>query len=121
MDLKNATAILFDGMEEGWFTGKSLPDYLDGIDEPDSEDLREFSNARRIINGTDKQVMIGQYALAFEAALKTGGYTGEAVEKSPQEPAQSDPPPDAQTQTETPPSSWAAFFMAIAKLFGGKK
>ncbi|QQM29279.1 hypothetical protein JET14_13175 [Martelella lutilitoris] len=125
MDLKNATAILFDGMAEGWFTGKSLSDYLDGVDEPDAEDLREFSNARRIINGTDKQVMIGKYALAFETALKAGGYTAKAVEKSPQKPAQSDPPPDAPTQPETPPSAWAAFFMAaikaIAKALGGKK
>ena len=65
-----AVRILFDGMILGWFTGKKLSDYLDGVDESDAEDLREFSNARRIINGTDKQVEIGKIALKFEAALR---------------------------------------------------
>lgn len=68
-----AVKILFDGMLEGWFTGKSIPDYLDGIDEDDKEDLREFSNARRIINGTDRQVAIGKLALKFEKALRESG------------------------------------------------
>ncbi|MGV0879426.1 N-acetylmuramidase family protein [Martelella sp. FLE1502] len=40
--------------------------------------------------------------------------------KDARKPIQSDPPPDAPTQPETPPSAWAAFFMAIAKLFGRK-
>lgn len=38
-----------------------------------------------------------------------------------QKPAESDPPSDAPTQPKSPPSAWAAFFMAIVKLFGGKK
>jgi hypothetical protein len=65
-----AVKILFEGMREGWFTGKSLTTYLDGVDESDKEDLREFANARRIINGTDKQVKIGKEALKFEKALR---------------------------------------------------
>lgn len=65
-----AVIILFEGMEQGWFTNKSLSDYLDGVDEADKEDLREFANARRIINGTDKQVEIGKIALVFEAAIQ---------------------------------------------------
>lgn len=87
-----AVKILFDGMLEGWFTGKSLKDYLDGIDESDPEDLREFSNARRIVNGTDKQVQIGKIALAFEKALRdsgrpeTGVSTPEAPKASPEAP-----------------------------------
>lgn len=78
MELRLATQILFDGMIEGWFTGKRLADYLDGVDENDAEDLREFSNARRIINGTDRQVMVGKYALAFENALRAAGYSAAA-------------------------------------------
>lgn len=70
-----AVIILFVGMKEGWFTGKSLFDYIDGIDEPDAEDLREFINARRIINGTDKQTEIGKLALIFERGLKAARYS----------------------------------------------
>jgi len=74
LDPQYALPILFVGMEEGWFTGKKLSDYIDNVDEDDKEDLREFSNARRIVNGTDKQVLIGQYALVFEKALRASGY-----------------------------------------------
>lgn len=72
-----AIKILFEGMREGWFTGKSLTSYLDGVDESDKEDLREFSNARRIINGTDKQVKIGKEALLFEKALRKAEVTNK--------------------------------------------
>jgi predicted chitinase len=74
MDTKYAVPILFIGMEQGWFTGKKLADYMDGIDENDVEDLREFTNARRIINGTDKAAQIGQLGLTFEKALRSAGY-----------------------------------------------
>lgn len=104
MELRLATAILFDGMLEGWFTGKDLGDYLDGIDENDAEDLREFSNARRIINGTDKQVMIGNYALAFEKALREAGYpeSGNAPEPVKPIPAPAPAPEPVSPPTATP-------------------
>ena len=79
MDPKNAVKIAFEGMENGWFTGKALGDYLDGVDEDDKEDLREFANARRIVNGTDKQIEIGKLALTFEKALRVAGYGGADV------------------------------------------
>lgn len=71
---------LFVGMEKGLYTGKSLGDYIDGVDESDAEDFREFKNARRIVNGTDRDDEIGRLALAFEAALKAAVYdlSGEA-------------------------------------------
>lgn len=65
-----AVKIMFEGMLHGWFTGKALDDYIDDVDEGDSEDLREFIAARRIINGTDKAATIGDLALTFEGALK---------------------------------------------------
>lgn len=65
-----AIKILIAGMQLGLFTGKDLGDYLDGVDESDAEDLREFTNARRIVNGTDRAALIGQAALTFEHALK---------------------------------------------------
>ncbi|MER8385247.1 carboxypeptidase [Mesorhizobium sp. M1380] len=69
-----AVVILFVGMEQGWFTGKKLADYMDGIDEGDVEDLREMLEARRIINGVDKKVEIGKIGLVFEQALRASGY-----------------------------------------------
>lgn len=72
LDPTYSVKIIFDGMENGWFTGKSLDDYIDDLDEPDAEDLREFTNARRIVNGTDKAATIGNIALTFERAIKAG-------------------------------------------------
>ncbi|MGV6876802.1 glycoside hydrolase family 19 protein [Pseudochelatococcus sp. B33] len=58
-----AAQVLRSGMEEGWFTGKGLADYLSG-------GRRDYVNARRIINGTDKAEAIAVYARKFEAALR---------------------------------------------------
>lgn len=79
MDPRISVMVLFDGMERGWFTGRDLDDYIDAADESDDEDLREFVSARRIVNGTDRQTEIGTLGLAFEAALKAGGYRAEAA------------------------------------------
>ncbi len=54
-----AARILVQGSSEGWFTGKSLSDYLPG----------DYVNARRVINGTDKAREIAKLAQAFEAAI----------------------------------------------------
>lgn len=65
-----AVIILFAGMIEGWFTGKKLGDYLDGINGTDAEDRKQQTNARRVVNGTDKASTIADLALLFEAALR---------------------------------------------------
>lgn len=52
-----AVRILVQGMEEGWFTGKSLHSY------------EEYHDMRRIINGTDRADLIARYAEIFEKAL----------------------------------------------------
>lgn len=70
MEPEVAVLILFDGMIEGWFTGKKLRDYIDGIDEDDEEDLREYTQSRWIINGKDKRVKIAKEALEFERCLR---------------------------------------------------
>lgn len=74
LEPRYAIPIMFDGMTEGWFTGKRLSDYIDDVEEDDAEDLREFINARRVVNGTDKAKLIGEYSLAFEHALEAAGY-----------------------------------------------
>jgi putative chitinase len=64
-----AAKIMRRGMQEGWFTGKSLSSYL-----PAAADIHQFTNARRIINGQDRAVEIAGYALEFQAALTAGGW-----------------------------------------------
>lgn len=58
-----ASKIMLMGMEEGWFTGKKLNDYL-------NDKTKDYVNSRRIINGTDKASEIAAYANKFETALK---------------------------------------------------
>lgn len=65
-----AVQILVRGMEKGWFTGKSLGTYIGtgrGAE-------KEFTDARRIINGTDKAALIAGYAVKFQDALAAGGW-----------------------------------------------
>lgn len=58
-----AAKILFNGMTEGWFTGKRLSDYFSAsVDDP--------VGARRIINGTDKAQLIAGYHKNFLDAIK---------------------------------------------------
>lgn len=63
-----AARILVVGMETGAFTGKSLRTYLSG----EVGTLEQFKRARRIINGTDRDLLIAQHAIKFQAALQAG-------------------------------------------------
>lgn len=67
-----AAAILVRGMQEGWFTGKKLDDFL-GIQ---SEGTKEtFRRARVIINGRDRDTLIAGHAIVFQQALKAGEWS----------------------------------------------
>lgn len=57
-----ALPILFDGMIEGLFTGKALPDYF-------SPARADWTGARAIVNGTDKAGRIAEQARQFHGAL----------------------------------------------------
>lgn len=59
----HAYAIAARGMREGWFTGKRLETYLNGVG-------ADWANARRIINGTDRAHQIAQVAMVLHAALR---------------------------------------------------
>lgn len=63
-----AVAILFVGMEEGWFTGGKLDKYID--DQIDGDEHKDFVTARKIINGTDCNEKIAGYADRFLVALQ---------------------------------------------------
>ena len=66
LDPDIAGAILVRGMLEGWFTGKSLSDFSD------------FTNMRRIVNGTDRAQLIAQYATLFYDAIMKSEATSTA-------------------------------------------
>ena len=70
LDPDIAAAILVRGMEEGWFTGKGLADYLPGA----RGTQPQFEQARRIINGTDRKTLIAGHATAFQDAGSAGGW-----------------------------------------------
>ncbi len=67
LDREVARQIFARGCNEGWFTGKKFSDYLD-------KSPPDYTNCRRVINGTDKAKTIAGYALDFERALKLAGY-----------------------------------------------
>jgi hypothetical protein len=72
-----ALPALFVAMAAGLYTGYSLDDFLDNVDESDEEQFREYRAARRVVNGTDRADEIGWLALHFEKALRAAGYTGQ--------------------------------------------
>ena len=81
-----AAAILFTGAAEGWFTGKKLGDYF-------SATKSDPTNARRIINGTDKASLIAGYFTSFRSALtKAGHQPGAALQNVPTIPVEVIPP-----------------------------
>lgn len=65
-----AAEILRAGMVEGWFTGRGFARFLPNV----IGTLEQFTQARRIINGTDRAAKIAAYALDFQAALIAGGW-----------------------------------------------
>lgn len=62
LDPEIATKILFGGMRDGDFTGKTLADYF-------TSELTDWYNARRIVNGTDQASAIANYGEKFSNAL----------------------------------------------------
>jgi len=70
LDPAISARIIVRGMEQGWFTGKRLGDYL-----PGQADVHQFANSRRVVNGLDKAALIAGYAMTFQAALQAGGWS----------------------------------------------
>ena len=106
LDWPAALPALFVGMEKGLYTGKRLGDYIDDKDESDDEDRREFINARRIVNGTDKQVAIANLALTFERGLKAAGYDGKVAKRPLPDAAMPQPDQEPIEPQPTSPASW---------------
>lgn len=70
LNMDVAIKIMIVGMKNGLFTGAKLSQYLDGIDESDAEDYREYKLSRKIINGTDKDDEIAEFAMMIEKGIR---------------------------------------------------
>jgi hypothetical protein len=99
MEPANAATIMFQGMRDGWFTGKGFADYINDRD-------TDYINARRIINGMDKAKTISNYANKFESAIN-------AQMQAPQEPK----PVPVPTAPDEPKGLLARLLDAIMKVF----
>jgi putative chitinase len=117
---KNSATIMFDGMEEGWFTGKAEHDFIDTLNdanESETAELREFVNARHIVNGTDKANEIAGYAVKFDAALTAAGYSGKPVVNPP--PVKTPNPPSRQPDDPGVPTKGTSMSVSFLKgIFG---
>lgn len=103
MELGHATKILFDGMIEGWFTGKKLSHYITG-------NKADYVGARRIINGTDKAKTIANIAVKFRKAIRELPETAD-VEDEPQ-------PDDLSERVNPVAAAIAALVVAIGGALG---
>lgn len=74
MEPRIAALIMFLGMEEGWFTGKTLDQLVDP--NIDGDEHADAVQSRRIINGTDRAELIAGYSDQFLKALRAA--TGAA-------------------------------------------
>lgn len=93
-DMATSTAVLFVGMIEGKFTGKSLQNYTDL-----AGNLDEI-NARRVVNGTDKAAKIAAIYEKFQTAVN-------AALAAPPEPTEDAPETDEITPFESHlPPDW---------------
>lgn len=72
-----AARILIEGMKIGAFTGAAVGKYIDDLDENDAEDLREYKEARRVVNGTDRDDEIAAMAIKYEKALRSPGLVSQ--------------------------------------------
>lgn len=76
-DPKLAATILIDGMLLGTFTGKKVSDYvLDGT-------FPEYTDARRVVNGTDKAFAIASHARSFRYILLSSDYSADPAPAKP--------------------------------------
>ena len=63
LDMKLSTRILIVGMKEGWFTSHTLARHI-------NQSKKDYTNARRIINGMDRATHIAGIAAIIERALR---------------------------------------------------
>ena len=65
-----ASTILFEGMEDGWFTGADLDKIIDPV--VSGDEYADYLKARSIINGADRAAIVAGYAEKFLTAIEAG-------------------------------------------------
>lgn len=98
--------ILVQGMKEGWFTGKKLSDYI-------TLQKSDFTNARRIVNGTDKAKQIADLAVKYDKELLASRYGVESSRKP------ADGPKDV-PRDEGRENIFIVLLRLLIKLLGGR-
>lgn len=121
--LKPTTAfhIMDDGMHTGIFTGKKLDDYINAT-------KCSYTNARKIINGTDKAALIAGYAKVFESALQPA-QSIQPVDKNNSQnvdqqngiPTETTPQDQTVTVTAQKQSAWSLFLAGLTVVGGWYK
>lgn len=71
LNIRIAGKIMRFGMDTGLFTGKGFANYLPATGPASAA---QFTAARRIINGRDRDVLIAGYAVKFQDALMAAGW-----------------------------------------------
>lgn len=91
LDYEVSACVIFIGMQEGWFTGKKLTNYL-------TNEKKDYPNAREIVNPYDYDTFqsIADYAEKFEDAFDAAW-----IDEKPDTP-QSPPEPDAPDKPAPP-------------------
>lgn len=72
LDIDVSVQILFIGMMDGLFSGKSLPTYI-------NDEKIDYINARRVVNGRDRAKLIAGHAENFYYCL-TENVSGEVID-----------------------------------------
>jgi putative chitinase len=100
-----AAAIMRYGMEEGWFTGKKLSDFVD------------YLNMRRVINGTDQDALIAGYALKFQDCFSASANAPPAPIQPKAIPMPKPPQPSQKPAPAYPRGLLSAIIELISILF----
>ncbi len=115
-----AVKIMLIGMRDGWFTGKSFASYLTAGWGSDVDDLKEFTQARRIINGTDKAETIAKLAVKYKGVLRQAqGAPSAPVSPPPAPTAPEKPavPPAPPVTRETPIQTIVRLIVGLVRMF----
>lgn len=91
LEVETSARILVDGMINGIFTGHALRTYFNGA-------INDPLGARRVVNGTDKAILIEGYHKAFLGALEEAMDGGQPADVKPED-AQPDRPNLLKDQT----------------------
>lgn len=119
MEPRFAAPIMFIGMEEGWFTGRTLDQLVDPL--IDGDEHADAVKSRAIINGTDRAEKIAGHADHFLAALLAADVDPEPQDKAVKPPVPKPPaapvpmPPDIPKPIEPLPEP--GFWSKFAALF----